>query len=782
MPSVEPPPSSGNSTGQGHRRRHRTRPKKKPANDSEQGATDDASGSQHANGAESRNNNNNGNNHSSTSGRPNQRVKRADPSRVVRKPQQANPQRLSKRDQEIAQLQRAFPSLKEDDHDPTKFRMQLVPSDPDFPFDIQSLDFYIYIPMNYPSRTNPQHQSSSRAPPPTVFPMIVVQNEDIPKGFSVNIDMGFKMLAEAYAQNGMTLLDTIIALDRELENFLRQEKRETIRLVRMNNKKPKASSSLSSQVISEHDGSEPTAKFALDSAPPVFIPPATRKERQSQIDKLKHSLGSSSMWTISSDKSEDVYGITVTCKNPTELPSEMNGDLTFNLHVPSSYGLSEQCFIIFPAHIDDFPSAVVENNFNTFARAHKDWKLFSLVNYLACRVGDLVTEDFEIEEVSTPAPIALKPSSIDKAVDTQPQSDTTSAEVQDKARKILSSLLKKPSDTADSTSDGDSAEPQQKDGNVDEDEEYLEEESETEQDNIFNLEPLKPRGIALQVPSLAMTNVGILECTTINLVVLCDRCGTQNDLFNIVSGPYGRESKPIASSCSKCKAVLACSFQKNLVNLHMPGTPTAGYLDMSGCTPMDLLGSTFVATCENCTSSNQDAPFKRLEGKRAATVNCRSCHIRMTLQLGEDGYRFETVTDDKLSEERLKGVRVKKVDSGKQKLGLSSGQPLPDDGKCTHFRKSTRWYRFSCCGKVFPCDKCHDQESNHPFEHGTRIICGKCSREQNFANTCSYCQHKFDNRGNTGFWEGGKGTRDPTKLNRNDRRKYKKLGKNQKSN
>ena len=196
---------------------------------------------------------------------------------------------------------------------------------------------------------------------------------------------------------------------------------------------------------------------------------------------------------------------------------------------------------------------------------------------------------------------------------------------------------------------------------------------------------------------------------------------------------------------------------------------------MSGCSPADVLGSTFVPTCDNCTVSNPDGSFKRAERQRASTMNCRSCHIRMTLQLGPDGFRFETVTDDKLSEERLKGVRVRKHDANKQKLGLISGSPLPNDGKCTHFRKSTRWFRFSCCGKVYPCEKCHDLESNHPYEHGTRIICGRCSREQNFANTCAYCRHKFDHRTTSGFWEGGKGTRDPTKLNRNDTRKHKRL-------
>lgn len=761
MASLGETPSTQSSTpANGQRRRNRNRPRPNNSRNGQASSTAseaDSSPSTTSHAPSSPQNHSN---------RPSQRIRQADPSRVVRKPQRSNPQKLNKRDQEIEQLRRGFPTLTNDEDDPTKFYMKLIPSDPDFPFDIQSLEFNLYVPLNYPSNIRASSAGDSRMASSVVFPMIVVLNEDIPRGFSINIDMGFKSLSERFAKSGKTLLDMIVALDRELEGFLKQGKRETIKIVKMNNNRAKT---LQSEPIvtdkSEISGSHTTPSFSLNSAPTVFVPPEVRKERQSQIDKLKHSLGESSMWMVSSDKSEDVYGISVTSSKPSELPAEMNGDLTFNLHIPSSYGISEPCFAIFPTIIDGFPSNLVENNFNKFARAHQSWKLFSLVNFLACRVGDLMSETYEDQDTDIHGD-----EDENEVKNVDETAHVNAAEVQDKARKILTSLLKKPSPQ---TSDDHVEEPAQ---SLSEDDMSEEDEvSAVEEESIFNLEPIKPRGIALLLPSMSMTNVGILECNTINLVVKCDRCDTQNDLFNIVSGPYGRESKPVASTCTKCKAVLACSFQKNLMHQNSNGPPTVGYLDMSGCAPADILGSTFVPTCENCTTSNHDGPFKRVESQRMSTLNCRSCHIRMTLQLGEDGFRFEQVDDEKLSAERLKGVRVKKPDLAKQKLGLSSGQPLPDDGKCTHYRKSTRWYRFSCCGKVFPCDKCHDQESNHPFEHGTRIICGKCSREQNFTSTCAYCHHKFDNRNNTGFWEGGKGTRDQTKLNRNDRRKYKRV-------
>lgn len=39
--------------------------------------------------------------------------------------------------------------------------------------------------------------------------------------------------------------------------------------------------------------------------------------------------------------------------------------------------------------------------------------------------------------------------------------------------------------------------------------------------------------------------------------------------------------------------------------------------------------------------------------------------------------------------------------------------------------------RFPCCGKCYPCDKCHEEaEDGHEMEQATRMICGFCSKEQ----------------------------------------------------
>ena len=47
------------------------------------------------------------------------------------------------------------------------------------------------------------------------------------------------------------------------------------------------------------------------------------------------------------------------------------------------------------------------------------------------------------------------------------------------------------------------------------------------------------------------------------------------------------------------------------------------------------------------------------------------------------------------------------------------------------------------------------------------MICGYCSREQNYRpEDCAVCRASLIKRAGSGFWEGGKGTRDKAKMSR----------------
>lgn len=57
------------------------------------------------------------------------------------------------------------------------------------------------------------------------------------------------------------------------------------------------------------------------------------------------------------------------------------------------------------------------------------------------------------------------------------------------------------------------------------------------------------------------------------------------------------------------------------------------------------------------------------------------------------------------------------------------------------------------------------------------MICGFCSREQNYRpEDCGICHTVLIGKRGSGFWEGGKGTRDKSRMSRKDPRKYKRRG------
>ena len=68
---------------------------------------------------------------------------------------------------------------------------------------------------------------------------------------------------------------------------------------------------------------------------------------------------------------------------------------------------------------------------------------------------------------------------------------------------------------------------------------------------------------------------------------------------------------------------------------------------------------------------------------------------------------------------------------------------------------------------MYPCDRCHNAAEDHPNEHANRMLCGYCSREQHYhPEACSHCRATLIGKRGSGFWEGGKGTRDKVRMSR----------------
>ena len=275
----------------------------------------------------------------------------------------------------------------------------------------------------------------------------------------------------------------------------------------------------------------------------------------------------------------------------------------------------------------------------------------------------------------------------------------------------------------------------------------------------------KREGPELSFPDIPMINVAILEFVSLNIVFQCGRCKQPNTFHNIQSATYGMPSKPLAQICSKCDLPLMVAFRKEL--LHST-CHTAGYLDVDGGRPVDLLPSSYLAMC----MCGQYAPIiKNVDLGALRFIMCRHCHTKISLKI--ELFEFSLLSTETIGSSAKQESRLKLGPSApKQKLNLTGGEPLPNYGTCEHYRKSTRWFRFSCCQRVFPCDKCHDVEMKHVCEQAVRMLCGYCSREQRFSSKCIYCAHDYTQR-HTRFWEGGKGVRDKKLMSKKDKKKYK---------
>ena len=47
---------------------------------------------------------------------------------------------------------------------------------------------------------------------------------------------------------------------------------------------------------------------------------------------------------------------------------------------------------------------------------------------------------------------------------------------------------------------------------------------------------------------------------------------------------------------------------------------------------------------------------------------------------------------------------------------LVRGTPLPSTGTCRHYPHSHRWLRFPCCGRLYACDLCHEEDAGDGHE------------------------------------------------------------------
>lgn len=224
------------------------------------------------------------------------------------------------------------------------FRLQ--PSDPDFPYDVETLNFSLRIPGNYPYRKD-------------ALPTIVVLNEEIPRGFAVNVEVGFKKIAgiaiagEKYVISreeedeeiaielveGKGLLSQIKTLDKYLEEFLKEEKKQTFKFITFKEDKKKNEMLAKQEQEQQKRQQEKLRqkKIQEEQQQNKEVDAGVIRRRNELIEEMMNKLGSH-LKLFSKNSNENKYQVSIPIYEGG-IPElwRFNRELKIIMHIPIDY-------------------------------------------------------------------------------------------------------------------------------------------------------------------------------------------------------------------------------------------------------------------------------------------------------------------------------------------------------------------------------------------------------------------------------------------------------------
>ncbi|KAL5358804.1 CHY zinc finger domain protein [Aspergillus floccosus] len=657
--------------------------------------------------------------------------------RPVSKAESSNP-----REFQLNQIRRRFRPAEETTDSGITLRFGLAPSDPDFPFELDKLQCILHIPASYPARGRPT---------------LKVANPEMDDAFRDNVARGFDDIVDSTMRTGGrgTLLSWMNSLDRHLERLLTTTERgPTLKFVPNIGGQQKTSTAeivdgMKSVQISEKSKPDIREKQPAPKPAPVYTAEEkaqAERRRAVETKQIEARLGRLPFFA----KSKDGVSFTIPIQ-PAKvnlLPIPLRSVKTTKLSVPELYPLEPSAIELQGVEGEEVDA--VQLGFAHWVRANAQLNLMSQINYLTSNMHNLAKTPLEKDTISTEDPATSA------APAEGPSSNAPTTQLEDKPHVHV--VPRPPEWTVGE--DGSSNEETEDSSDFDDD--YSEEEEDGGAPVPNMPEATKEQGVALSFPFLELYGIELLELVGLCITVKCERCKEPADVKNIPQiKEKGDGTSPKIETCKKCANTMSLGFRRQLIHSH---SNRAGYLDLDGCTIADLLPSSFIPTCAECSTAFPGPGVVAYRGE-SAMANCRQCHRKMVpevkfLRVGSAAYSSR----DRAPQRR----------KPKEVLGIVAGQELPRRGRCQHYGKSYRWFRFSCCAKVFPCDKCHDAAEDHPNEHANRMICGFCSREQIYRpENCGICRAVLIGKAGSGFWEGGKGTRNKVLMSRKDPRKYK---------
>ena len=431
----------------------------------------------------------------------------------------------------------------------------MAPSDPDFPFEMVGLECVLHVPTTYPKEARP---------------FLDVKNKEMGRGFQINVERGFARLAESRPQS--TLLGLMNSLDKQLESLLTEQKAETVTITPNNARVQNRSAPHTKSVQSS-----PSAPPITPSEPQDVFSSEQRRlaaeRRDSETRQLEARIGRLPHFSKSSDGIE--YRIPITPRKHEALPVPLQAVNSIKLFVPLLYPL-QHCRVEIQG-VSSEAAKKTEKGFEKRVKETPDMTLMGHVNYLAQNMHVLATqpmEELNVEQVNMPAVASL---SVEERAFEQ---HVPLADGEEDDRSHIKFIPRPPEWTAQADED-DSTDSEYSDSYDSGDED--------EKDGVaaLNLVPESSmsttgpeRGISLSLPFLELYSIELLELVSLCVTIKCERCKDTMDVNNL------RNNASRSESCKKCAMPLSVGYRRELMHAN---SVRAGYLDLEGCTVLDML-------------------------------------------------------------------------------------------------------------------------------------------------------------------------------------------------
>ncbi|KAI9666036.1 MAG: hypothetical protein M1821_003971 [Bathelium mastoideum] len=479
--------------------------------------------------------------------------------RVVQRPV---PQRQieSPREFQIGQIRRRFAPSEQSDGDALALTFKMTPSDPDFPFDIAALECKLSVPSTYPDSGPPR---------------LRVLNREMGRGYQINVENGFDNLFLSNPK--ATLLGLMNRLDQQLERLLSMEKAETVKLI--SNTRVAGPRTAVTQQLAQ--STQPDASIASIPSEPQYTSEQKQQaqlKRETDVRQLEARLGRFPLFAKHSDGIS--FTVPVEPRKRSDLPVPLQAIKQVNLIVPVLYNL-QPCRIELEG-VSKGAGANVEEAFGQKARDNRDATILSLINNLTQNMHIMATtvpEDNSTEnsnilqsglsqnqplpDESPTLPLKVGDNQDDRShikIIPRPPEWTTAGEDSDSSSSIFTS-------DSDYESDG------EEDGSGDE-------------DTTADAPKTTERGIMMSFPFLELHGVELLELVLLSITVKCERCKSSMDIKNLKNNANGDPSGMRSESCKKCAIPLQTGWRQDLMHSN---SVRAGYLDLEGCTVVDML-------------------------------------------------------------------------------------------------------------------------------------------------------------------------------------------------